>query len=279
MLAASNAVIDAQVGEVESPLRGDIRYFSWDEGDVFYKLRGQKGADGRLSDAATPLMLLHGINAAASGYEMRRIFGPLSDEYAVYALDLLGFGQSDRPALDYDAELYIRLIGDFARQVIGAGRGIVLIASSLTAAFAIEAAAREQELFAKLVLINPTGIRALSQPPSPPQYLLHSLLLGPVIGDSLFNSLTSMAGLRSFLKRETYKNPPEVTPDMVEDYHTTAHQEGGKYAPAAFIGGGARRLSPRSGNWKTSSTPIRRRKVVSSAIAVCCRMMSRRKSG
>ncbi len=236
-LTATNAMIDAQVGEVESVLRGEIRYFAGDEGDIFYKLRGPKAANGQISDTATPVMLLHGINAAASSYEMRRVFEPLSTDYAVYALDLLGFGQSDRPPLDYDAELYVRLITEFAREVIGAGRGIVLVASSLTGAFAIEAAARQPELFGKLVLIGPTGIRTLHEPPSPPQYALYSLLSSPIVGDSIFNALTSKAGLSSFLKRQTYANPAAVTADMVADYHTAAHQEGGKYAPAAFIGG------------------------------------------
>ncbi len=236
-LAAINAIIDAQVGEVESALRGETRYFAWDEGDVFYKLRGPKGANGQISDAATPVMLLHGINAAASSYEMRRIFEPLAGGYAVHALDLLGFGQSDRPPLEYDAELYVRLIGDFAREVIGSGRGIVMIASSLTGAFAIEAVARQPELFGKIVLIEPTGIRALAQPPTPPQYALYGLLRSSVIGDSIFNALTSKPGLSSFLKRDVYTNPEEVTAEMVAEYHTTAHQEGGKYAPASFIGG------------------------------------------
>jgi pimeloyl-ACP methyl ester carboxylesterase len=236
-LAATNAVIDAQVGEVESALRGETRYFAWDEGDIFYKLRGPKGANGQISGTAVPIMLLHGINTAASSYEMRRIFEPLAGEYIIYALDLLGFGQSDRPPLEYDAELYVRLISEFAREVIGSGRGIVLVASSLTGAFAIEAAARQPELFGKLALIEPTGIRVLAAPPTPAQYALYNLLRSPIVGDSIFNALTSKPGLSSFLKRDVYANPDEVTAEMVAEYHTAAHQEGGKYALAAFIGG------------------------------------------
>ncbi len=237
VVAATNAVIDAQVGEVESVLVGETRYYAWREGDVFYKLRGPKGADGQISATATPVLLLHGINAAASSYEMRAVFGPLAEQYAVYAPDLLGFGESDRPPLDYEAELYVQLIGDFARDIIGSGQGIVAIASSLTGAYLIEAAAREPELFAKLVLIEPTGIHALANPPHPLQYLLYAALRSPVVGDSLFNLLTARRSLSSFLKRDAYHNPKLVTADMITDYHTVAHQEGGKYAPAAFVGG------------------------------------------
>src|SRR6476619_2327320 len=45
-----------------------------------------------------PIVLAHGIHAAASSFEMRGIFEPLSQHHRVYAVDLLGFGKSERPA-------------------------------------------------------------------------------------------------------------------------------------------------------------------------------------
>src|SRR5688572_250948 len=38
----------------------------------------------------SPIVLVHGIHAAASSFEMRNVFEPLSQRHAVYAVDLLG---------------------------------------------------------------------------------------------------------------------------------------------------------------------------------------------
>jgi pimeloyl-ACP methyl ester carboxylesterase len=40
----------------------------------------------------SPIVLVHGVHAAASSFEMRGIFEPLSQRHTVYAVDLLGFG-------------------------------------------------------------------------------------------------------------------------------------------------------------------------------------------
>ena len=46
--------------------------------------------------AGEPLLLIHGY--ASSTYCFRKIIGPLSESFHVYAIDLKGFGRSDKPA-------------------------------------------------------------------------------------------------------------------------------------------------------------------------------------
>src|SRR3954453_12530096 len=53
-----------------------------------------------------PLLMLHGHNAAGSAMEMREPFKRLSEKFHVYAPDLLGYGLSDRPDIDYTPEVY-----------------------------------------------------------------------------------------------------------------------------------------------------------------------------
>lgn len=225
----ANRVIDAMTPELNSSLPGENHYYNWHGDDVFYKLAGPE--DGR------PMLLLHGINAAASSYEMRKLLPAFASDYRVYAPDLPGFGLSDRPAIEYNAETYIQLISDFTRNVIGSGQRTVVIASSLTAAHAVEAAAREPELCAALVLISPTGIESLQNPPKLVNNIFYSLLRLPVIGQSLFNLIASRFYLRSFLKSDAYSDPQQVTNAMVDDYHLASHQRGATYAPASFLGG------------------------------------------
>jgi pimeloyl-ACP methyl ester carboxylesterase len=53
----------------------------------------------------TPLLLLHGFGASI-GHWKKNIPVLAAAGYQVFALDLLGFGASDKPALNYAMELW-----------------------------------------------------------------------------------------------------------------------------------------------------------------------------
>lgn len=229
VLAATNRLIAMTAGETYSTLGGEEGRFAWQHGDVFYAVRG-RGA---------PLLLVHGVYAGASSFEYRRVFEPLSEQFRVYALDLLGFGLSARPRVDYTPALYIQLIRDFARQVMGAAdHPVSVIASTLGAAFVVRAASEQPDLFSRLVLIEPTGIATLaSHVRNPLTRITRALLSSPVLGEGLYNGITSRPSIRYYLRRQTYADHAAVTPALVDYYHTTAHQPGARYAPASFISG------------------------------------------
>jgi pimeloyl-ACP methyl ester carboxylesterase len=180
------------------------------------------------------LVLIHGHNAAASAYEFRRQFHALAEHYHVVAPDLLGYGLSERPPIDYNAGMYIELIRDLLREVVRAPA--IVVASSLSGAHAIQVAADDPEWITHLVLIGPTGLTHLTNP-SGPGLVVTSVLRSPVLGETLFHALASRAGIRGFLQRQTYADPAAVDDDLVEMNYQTAHQPGARYAPAAFVGG------------------------------------------
>lgn len=74
------------------------------------------GRSGRLSfyaeGAGAPLLLVHSINAAGSAYEVKPIFERLVGSRQVYAVDLPGFGFSDRSKRQYSPRLYTDAIHD-----------------------------------------------------------------------------------------------------------------------------------------------------------------------
>jgi pimeloyl-ACP methyl ester carboxylesterase len=224
-LAAVNAVLALRAGPVQHDLPGVGRYWVTPEGDLFTKVHGQ----GR------PVVLLHGIHAAASAFEMRKLMPALAADHEVHALDLLGFGLSDRPARAYDAELYIGLIARYLREVVG--RPADLVASSLTAAFVIQVADRWPALVRRLVLIVPTGLEQRRTGPGAGGWLVRRLGGAPVLGQALFNALVSRAGLRWFLANQVYYNDSYVTSALVDAYYATAHQPGARWAPLAFLAG------------------------------------------
>jgi len=63
------------------------------------------------------LLLIHGFGASA--YHWRYNVPVLARDYHVYALDLLGFGLSDKPLVDYSADVWRDQAVAFVQQVIG----------------------------------------------------------------------------------------------------------------------------------------------------------------
>lgn len=228
-LALTNRLIGMSAGELYSVLGGEEGSYAWEQGDIFYTVRG-RGA---------PLLLIHGVYAGASSFEYRHVFEALSHQFRVYALDLLGFGQSSHPSIFYTPELYVRLIEDFTRQVMGsADNPVSVVASSLGAAFAIQAASDRPSLYDRLVLIEPTGLETLNAARvTPDRQILRGLLHSPVVGEGLYNLIASRASIHYFLSRQTYADKHAVTSDLVNYYYIAAHQPGARFAPASFISG------------------------------------------
>ena len=181
-----------------------------------------------------PLLLLHGQNAAASADEMRQPFERLSERFHVYAPDLLGYGLSDRPDIEYTPDLYTELIEDILKEVVQ--QPAYVLASSLTSAYAIQAAYEAPEWIRALVLVSPTGLTALTRQ-SPAGKAIGALFRIPVVGQALYNGLASHASIRYFLEGQTYFDSTLVTDGMVERYYRRSHVPGARYAPAAFVSG------------------------------------------
>lgn len=209
-----------------------------------------EGRSGRLSyyhagaGAGPPVLLIHSINAAASAFEVRPIFDHLRGRRATYAVDLPGFGFSERSRRRYDLQLFTTAVLDML-DVIDREHPdapVDAIAISLSAEFLARAAAEHPARFRRLVLINPTGFSARtptdgSIPPETSREVpgMHALLAAPLWRRQLYGLLTRRGVIRYFLGR-TYGSD-EVDEDMVDYDFLTAHQPGAEWAPLAFLSG------------------------------------------
>ncbi len=223
-LAGANAALAAATSPLWPVLPGEEKRYSWRDGEIGYAVRG----DG------PPMLLLHGIYATSCGFEMRRVFASFAETHRVFCPDLLGFGLSDRPAMDYTPATYMQLIRDFVQDVIGGQ--CVVVASSLTAAYVIQLAYDYPSLFSRLILSCPTGIKQLANTaPSKLKDGINGYITSPIFGEAAFNTLASKPSLRYFLENQSYYDKTVVTDEMVEYYYASAHQPNARYAPAAFV--------------------------------------------
>lgn len=177
-----------------------------------------------------PVVLVHGVHAAASPFEMRGIFEPLSQQSTVYAVELLGFGKSERPHAEYTGQFYADLVTDFLAEVVA--RPATLVGSSLGAAYVVAAARARPDLTERLVLLSPTGVTSTGTLGR----AFGTLLALPLVGTASFNVLASHASIQSYLRR-VYADPSLVDDPLVGQHWATAHQPDARLAPAAFVAG------------------------------------------
>jgi pimeloyl-ACP methyl ester carboxylesterase len=229
-LAAINARIRRNAVEPDdAAFGGESRFFQWPHGNIFYKVAGAE-------NAGPPLLFVHGIGAGASSFMWRRNFDALARDFRVYALDLLGFGFSDKPAnASYSAELYTELIADFIREVASASAHIV--ASSLGAAYSVLVADEQPELVDSLVLIAPTGAGSLRARPGMTGAAFYGLLQSPVLGTSFYNAIASERSIRDYARKELFYDRHRATPRLIAQYYATSHSPGAQHAIAAFLSG------------------------------------------
>ena len=221
-LAGVNRWLQSTATDIQPPLDGDHGTYRWRGMDVSYTEAG---------DHDDPdLVLLHGINAAGSSGEFRAVFDDLADDYHVIAPDLPGFGCSDRPPLRYSATLYTDFVGDFLAEYDEPA----VIASSLSAAYTLDALTSDPDLSVReLLLICPTAIAG----PEPPTQWLRELFRLPLVGTGLFNLVASKPSIRYFNADHGYYDMTAVSDEWLEYEWQTAHQPNARFAPASFISG------------------------------------------
>ena len=195
--------------------------------------------------AAPPLLLVHSVNAAATAYEMKTLFEHYRGRRPVYALDLPGFGLSDRSDRKYTPRLMTDAIHAAVRE-IQASHGdaaIDVIALSLGCEFAARAAAETPNAFRTVGLISPTGFdrraaRAAQharRDGTRAMPWLHGLLSVPLWKRGFFSALASRASIRFFLQKTW--GAKGIDEGLLEYDYITSHQPGAENAPYYFVSG------------------------------------------
>ncbi len=222
--ALANALIARRVRPLPPAPWGRGRRYVWREGEVAYQDLGE----GR------PLLLVHSLGPGHDSEEWRAAAERLAGDHRVVAVDLLGWGRSDKPDLHYDGELYIRLLVDLLEDVVG--ERAALAAVGLPATYALQVAVDRPDLVAALALVTPAGINLHSDEPDLRDALVHWALRFPVLGTSALNLYTSRTALGQAQRRELLA---AEAPDArrLDHQYRSSHQRGAHAALAALLAG------------------------------------------
>jgi pimeloyl-ACP methyl ester carboxylesterase len=145
----------------------------------------------RLGDGGVPILLLHGFDSSVM--EWRRLQPLLAENREIWAVDLLGFGFSDRPAgLSFSPTSICEHLYSFWQMMIQ--RPVVIVGASMGGAAAIDFTLKYPQAIEKLVLIDSAG---LQQPPK-----IGKLMFPPL--DRLATSFLSNPQIRQGVSKAAY---------------------------------------------------------------------------
>lgn len=201
-------------------------YYSWKNGSIYYTKRG----------SGSPVLLIHDLDAISSSYEWCRIIKKLEKKHTVYALDLLGCGRSEKPCLTYTNYLYVQLITDFIKHVIGAKPDVITTGSSVS--FAVLAQNMDSNLMNRIIAINPPAATSFNRTPDQYSVIRKVLMVLPIIGTLIYNIKTHETNIAKCLRESYFHKPQLVSSKMLDAYYEAAHLEHshGKYLTASIEG-------------------------------------------
>lgn len=192
-----------------------------------------------------PVLLVHSVNALASAAEVRPMFEALIQDHSVYALDLPGYGLSDRLPRAYVVGDMCAAVSQVAQWAADRhpGQPLLAVGVSLSCEFVARVAQQTPNLFLALALVSPTGFRggkSLRQPTGSTLFMggFDRFLRGPGPGWGrfLFRQLSRPSVVRYFLQRTWGgKNIDET---LWAYAVRTAHLPNAEQAPLSFLSGG-----------------------------------------
>ncbi|MEL6400793.1 MAG: alpha/beta fold hydrolase [Cyanobacteria bacterium J06626_4] len=204
----------------------------WQGFPIRYQKAGTTGA---------PMLLIHGFGASSDHW--RKNLPVLAETNQVYAIDLIGFGKSVKPApgdpITYTFETWGQLVVDFCRDVIG--EPVFLVGNSIGCVVALQAAVMEPEqvraiamLDCSLRLLHDRKRSTLPWYRGAPTPIFQALLGIRPLGHFFFSRLARPNFIRNVLK-QAYGREEAVTDELVDLLIEPSKDEGAADVFLAFV--------------------------------------------
>lgn len=199
----------------------------------------------QMAGSGPPLLLLHGVGNTASMAEMLPLFEAMQAYRTVVALDLPGFGASERSDRDYTPRLMtdaLHMTASFLRVrcKLPARHRLDAVAYGMSCEFLARAACEDPQRWGRLSFISPTGLNGPRPGPKGlPQRLvaavLHRLVQTRLWSKALFVGLTSPLVVRRELQ-STF-GASYVDDDLFGQALATARDPNARFAPFKALTG------------------------------------------
>ncbi len=204
----------------------DQHTWTWKSHQIQYTVMG----------TGQPLVLIHGFGGCI-GHWRNNIPALAAANYQVFALDLLGFGASSKPPINYNLKLWQELLYDFWSQHIQ--QPTIFVGNSIGGLLSLMILADHPEISRGGILINCAGgLNHRPQELNPPlRFVMGTftkLVSSPAFGPFIFNQVRQKHRIRNTLK-QVYINKEAVTEELVEIIHRPSCDAGAQKVFASIL--------------------------------------------
>lgn len=173
-------------------------------------------------DRAAPLLLLHG--AGSSLEQWRENLTEFAQERPVYALDLVGFGGSQKVACELNTDLWVAQVADFWRTFLS--RPMILMGHSLGALVALQSATSHPDHVERLIMLTlPAARQELGGTAAKIGAVVEDQFASPLLIRPLFRLVRRPNLIRSVL-RKLYQEPSRVDDALVDGFVRPTQERG-----------------------------------------------------
>lgn len=182
-----------------------------------------------------PLVFVHNVGFGASSYEWSKVYPEFAARHRVVALDLIGFGESSRPAVRLTAGDCVRTLAEFLGSFAWE-QPPVLVASGWSAGLCVFLATQHPELVSRLILHMPNGTGEIGSHSL--SFFSRWLYRTPLLARFLYrNQLSTKSSVAAWLRKAVFTDSAAVTEEMIDVMTTCAQQPSAEHAALAWLGG------------------------------------------
>ena len=105
-------------------------------------------------ETSETIIMLHGLGASAERWE--RVAPELSNSFRVIVPDIIGFGYSDKPTVEYNSDFFVQFLNKFVNRL--KLKNLNIIGSSFGGYIGLEFALKHRKKTKSLILVSPAGL-------------------------------------------------------------------------------------------------------------------------
>lgn len=198
-----------------------------------------------------PMILLHGFGASIGHW--RQNLPALGQYHTVYAIDMLGFGASEKVTAPYGIEFWVDQVYDFWKTFVR--QPVILVGNSIGSLICLAAAAQHPEMVCGTIMLNLPDASVLESP----KWLAGTLslmrpLTQPIVGslkwlvtlppvfNTVFWAIRQPRVLRLWAK-QAYATPTAITDELIEIFSSPAYERGAAKTLRAMVKGKSKATS------------------------------------
>jgi pimeloyl-ACP methyl ester carboxylesterase len=214
----------------------DTRAVNWSWGGKAIRVSATEAGSGRT------ILLLPALSSISTRNEMRPLQQHLARDYSTFSIDWPGFGDGERPQMDWAPEVYAAFLAFLLASVVRQPHAI--IAAGHAAGYVLKHAAGAPQVASRLVLIAPTWrgpLPTMMGGHRPFFDRLCRIVDRPVLGPLIYWLNVNPLVVRRMGAGHVYANPAFLTGERLREKLAVVRANGARFASVRFVSG---RLDP-----------------------------------